>query len=270
MNCSVSNLLMDSENVAFAVSLPSLLSPVFCPKPPNYVQNSHGRYVGVCYMIIKVLMLQIRTPLAVVDWVWNVMAHAQKPDLVFQRNGRVHLNQRGCQFSRILAAEVCASAVVMLDTPCSEVVWRVMATHYIRQFPHHFPSLASPCVPSYFNWLLAGAGLCSWTVSVLNIASFCLLYLCERLYLIIDLTFYGWGCGMWRRYHSTRLYVHVNGKAISLQAWTGPESSSRLRLPDFKTVHEGGKVSPTHQPPLPPRKYSWYSFLLETESTPGP
>ena len=163
-----------------------------------------------------------------------------------------------------------ASAVVMLDTTCSEVVWRVMATHYIRQFPHHFPSLASPCVPSYFNWLLAGAGLCSWTVSVLNIASFCLLYLCERLYLIIDLTFYGWGCGMWRRYHSTRLYVHVNGKAISLQAWTGPESSSRLRLPDFKTVHEGGKVSPTHQPPLPPRKYSWYSFLLETESTPGP
>ena len=33
----------------------------------------------------------------------------------------------------------------------------------------------------------------------------------------------------------------------------------------------GGKVvSPTHRPPLPPRKYSWYSFLLEAESTPGP
>ena len=28
----------------------------------------------------------------------------------------------GGQFSRILAIEVCASAVVMLDTPCSEVV----------------------------------------------------------------------------------------------------------------------------------------------------
>ena len=25
------------------------------------------------------------------------------------------------------------------------------------------------------------------------------------------------------------------GKAIPLQAWTGPEGSSRLRLPDFKT-----------------------------------
>jgi len=52
----------------------------------------------------------------------NAMAHAQKPDFAFQRNGRVHLNQRGRQFSQLLAAEVCASAVVMLDTPCSELV----------------------------------------------------------------------------------------------------------------------------------------------------
>jgi len=50
----------------------------------------------------------------------NVTAHAQKTDFVFQRNGRVHLNQLECQFSRLLTAEVCASAVVMLDTPCSE------------------------------------------------------------------------------------------------------------------------------------------------------
>jgi hypothetical protein len=28
----------------------------------------------------------------------------------------------------------------------------------------------------------------------------------------------------------------VKGKEISLEAWTGPESSRRLRLPDFKTV----------------------------------
>jgi hypothetical protein len=38
-----------------------------------------------------------------------------------------------------------------------------------------------------------------------------------------------------------------------------------------QSAHEGGKVfSPTHQPPLPPRKYSWYLFLSEAESTPGP
>jgi hypothetical protein len=75
---------------------------------------------------------------------WNVMAHVQKSDFVFPRNGRVHLNRRERQFSRLLAAEVCGSAVVMLDTPCSEVVWRVLDTHYIRQFPLHFPSRASP------------------------------------------------------------------------------------------------------------------------------
>jgi hypothetical protein len=38
-----------------------------------------------------------------------------------------------------------------------------------------------------------------------------------------------------------------------------------------QSAHEGGKVvSPTHRPPLSPRKYSWYSFLLKAESTPGP
>ena len=38
-----------------------------------------------------------------------------------------------------------------------------------------------------------------------------------------------------------------------------------------QSTHEGGKVvNPTHRPPLPPRKYSWYSFLLEAKSTPEP
>jgi hypothetical protein len=47
----------------------------------------------------------------------------------------------------------------------------------------------------------------------------------------------------------------------------GGQGSQILR----QSAHEGGKVvSPMHRPPLPPRKYSWYSFLLEAESTPGP
>jgi len=85
-----------------------------------------------------------------VDCVWNVMAHAQKPDFVFQQKGWVHLNRQGCQFSRLLGAEVCASELVMLDTPCSEVLWRVLATHSIRQFPLHFPFLRHR-VPTRFN-----------------------------------------------------------------------------------------------------------------------
>jgi len=77
------------------------------------------------------------------------MAHAQKPDFVFRPNGRVHFNRQGRQFSRQLATVVCPSAVVMLDTPCSEVVWGVLATHSIRQFPLRFPSRASPCAITF-------------------------------------------------------------------------------------------------------------------------
>ena len=62
------------------------------------------------------------------------------------------------------------------------------------------------------------------------------------------------------------------GKSIPLQAWTGPEGSRKLSFPDFvTTAQDGGKVvSLTHRPLFTPRKYFWYSFLLEAESTPGP
>ena len=92
-------------------------------------------------------------PLHHVDCFWNVMAHAQKPVFVFRPYGRVHLNRRGRPFSRLLAAEVCASAVLMLDTRRSEVVWRVLATHSFRQF-RLYPPPVRRGVPSRFNWTL--------------------------------------------------------------------------------------------------------------------
>ena len=49
----------------------------------------------------------------------------------------------GRQFSRLLAAEVCASAVVMLDTPCYEVECKT--TGYPLHLPVS-PSLPLPCV----------------------------------------------------------------------------------------------------------------------------
>jgi len=71
------------------------------------------------------------------------------------------------QFSRLLAAEVCASAVLMLDTPCSEVVWRVLATHFIRQFPFHFPSRASPCAITFH--LDSTSVTVVWSVSLADV-----------------------------------------------------------------------------------------------------
>jgi hypothetical protein len=92
-------------------------------------------------------------PIQWVDCIWNVMAHVQKPDFPFRRNGRVHLNRHGRQFSGLLAAEMYAPAVVMLDTPCSEVVWRVLPTHSICQLPFISPPVHRH-VPSHFNWTL--------------------------------------------------------------------------------------------------------------------
>jgi len=46
----------------------------------------------------------------------------------------------------------------------------------------------------------------------------------------------------------------VKGKAVPLQAWSGPECSRKLRFPDFMTMaQDGGKVvSLMFRPPLPP------------------
>ena len=48
--------------------------------------------------------------------------------------------------------------------------------------------------------------------------------------------------------------TNSKGKAVPLQAWSGPEGSRKLRFPDYMTTaQDGGKVvSPTHRPPLPP------------------
>jgi hypothetical protein len=106
-------------------------------------------------------------------------------NFVFRRKGRVHLNRRGHQFSRLLTAEVCASAVIMLDTPCTEEVWRVLATHSISQFPLHFPSRASPCaitfhLESTINqlWCMSSTGKCQISVREWKIKW----HLCWKLY----------------------------------------------------------------------------------------
>ena len=76
------------------------------------------------------------------ELVRNLMAQAHKPHFVFRLNGRVHLNWQGSQFSRLLADEVCVSALVMLDTPRSEVVWEYWLPTPFASFP--FTSF--PCV----------------------------------------------------------------------------------------------------------------------------
>ena len=60
-------------------------------------------------------------------------------------------------------------------------------------------------------------------------------------------------------------YKKKKGKAVPLQAWSGPEGSRKLMFPDYMTTAQDGAPAA-----FTPRKYSRYSFLLKAESTPGP
>ena len=108
------------------------------------------------------------------------MALAQKPDLVFQRNGRVYLYRRGCQFSRLLAAEVCALAVVMLDRPFSDTVQDCWLPTPFASFPITSPHVLRRVPPDSVSTptdLAAGTdtdfvGACTPALSVRHCESF--------------------------------------------------------------------------------------------------
>jgi hypothetical protein len=53
--------------------------------------------------------------------------------------------------------------------------------------------------------------------------------------------------------HTEVMWFNCKGKAIPLQAWSGPGGSRKLRFPNYMTTaQDGGKVvSLTHRPPLP-------------------
>jgi hypothetical protein len=71
--------------------------------------------------------------------------------------------------------------------------------------------------------------------------------------------------------HTLRTWRKGKGKALPWQVLTGPEGSTRLRLPDFKTIGTWRWQGRQSYAPavFTPRKHSWYSFLLQAESTPG-
>ena len=64
----------------------------------------------------------------------------------------------------------------------------------------------------------------------------------------------GFGTGLNEMLHRAVQKGKGKGKAVPLQAWSGPEGSRKLRFPDFiTTAQDGGKVvSLTHRSPLPP------------------
>jgi hypothetical protein len=64
----------------------------------------------------------------------------------------------------------------------------------------------------------------------------------------------------------------MKGKAVLLQAERGPEGFRRFEASRFQDIRhmEVTRLSALRTGCLYPRKYTWYSFLLEAESTQGP
>ena len=89
------------------------------------------------------IKMQSNLSQTVLEASWNVMAHAQKPDFVFRRNGRVHLNRRGASVQSTTGSRV----VRISGSNAGYTMFRgsVKGTGY----PLHslvFPTLSLPCV----------------------------------------------------------------------------------------------------------------------------
>jgi len=128
------------------------------------------------------------------------MAHVQKADFVFRRNGRVHFNRpRRRQFSQLLAAR---GVRIGSSNARYTVFWGSVkgtgSTHSIRQFALHFSSCASPCAITF--QLESKTCIIIWSVMPL-----CLL--------LIDLINYGilgivWV--LWMRFVTSRFVPATN------------------------------------------------------------
>jgi len=64
--------------------------------------------------------------------------------------------------------------------------------------------------------------------------------------------------------------VGVSVKLNVMQSLYRPQGFQEVDALRFHDNWSRNVVSPTDRPPLPSIKYSWYSFLLENESIPGP
>jgi hypothetical protein len=93
--------------------------------------------------VLEIRVLRKFTPCFLVDCVWNVMAHAQKPDFVFRWNGRVHLSQREVSVQSTTGSW--GVRISGINAGYTKFQGSVKGTGYLLHSPVS-PSLPLPCV----------------------------------------------------------------------------------------------------------------------------
>jgi len=89
--------------------------------------------------------------------IWNVMAHAQKPDLVFQRKGRVHLNWRGVSVQSTTGSRGVRISSSNGSNAGYTIFWGRVQDYWLPIPFDSFPFTSPPVrhgVPSGVNWAL--------------------------------------------------------------------------------------------------------------------
>jgi len=93
----------------------------------------------------------------IVEASWNVIAHAQKPDFVFRRNGRVHLNQRGASVQSTTGSRGVRISGSNGSNAGNTMFWGTVQDYWLPTplacFPFTSPTVRHR-VPSHFNWTL--------------------------------------------------------------------------------------------------------------------
>ena len=140
----------------------------------------------------------------VVHCFWNVMAHVQKPDFVFRRNGRVHLNRRGGPVQSTIGRP----GVRISGSNAGYIMFRgsVKSTGYPLYSPVS-PSLPLPCVTvchhisTNSDWRI-----CSWPWQLFALGR-ADPYLCVTNNLFIPISIaLGWRAVQLYACHITRLH----------------------------------------------------------------
>ena len=131
-----------SSNFVLSISVLIMFDTLLL-RPSLHCNKEKSKYSGTRYWLLTDLMTYSVSVQREVDCIWNVMTHAQKPDFVFRRNGRVNLKRLGASVQSTTGSR----GVRIIGSNTGHTIFRgsVKGTGYTLHSPVS-PSLPLPCI----------------------------------------------------------------------------------------------------------------------------